>query len=161
MPDATVSAGLARGFLEFAVAKGADPVTLAERAGIDPAQLEDHDNRVPFANYVALVRTGKELCNDPALPLHFAEAVDMAEFSIVGLLANAAETMLDAFVQLNRYGQLVIEVDAEGSGARFAYEHRDTGAWLIDNRTNPNDFPELTESTFTRMITGPRRFLPR
>jgi len=29
---------------------------------------------------------------------------------------------------------------------------------VIDNRANPNDFPELTESTFARMICGPRRF---
>jgi AraC-like DNA-binding protein len=97
--------------------------------------------------------------------MRFAEAVGMAEFSVVGLLADAAETMMDSFVQLNRYGQLVVEVDIGAAGGaqagRFAYEFKETGAWLIDTRKNPNDFPELTESTFTRMITGPRRFLPR
>lgn len=161
---ATVSAGLARGYYEFAVARGADAAALATRSGIDPTLLEDADNRVPFENYVTLVRAGKGLTGNAALPLHFAEAVDMAEFSVVGLLANAAETMMDSFVQLNRYGQLVIEVDlsaAQAQGGRFAYEFKETGAWLIDTRKNPNDFPELTESTFTRMITGPRRFLPR
>jgi AraC-like DNA-binding protein len=160
MSEPTVSAGLARGYFEYAIAKGADAEMLAARAGIDPATLEDHDNRVPFASYVALVRAGKELCNDPALPLHFAEAVDMAEFSVVGLLANAAETMMDSFIQLNRYGQLVVEVDI-GAEGRFTYAPKDGGFWLVDTRKNPNDFPELTESTFTRMITGPRRFLPR
>jgi AraC-like DNA-binding protein len=28
----------------------------------------------------------------------------------------------------------------------------------VDNRRNPNDFPELTESTFARMVCAPRRF---
>ncbi|MGD9968342.1 MAG: AraC family transcriptional regulator [Hyphomonadaceae bacterium] len=165
MSEATVSAGLARGYFEFAVARGADARSLGRACGVDPDLLDDADNRVPFEKYVALVRAGKTLTGDPALPLHFAEAVDMAEFSVVGLLANASETMMDSFVQLNRYGQLVIEVDigaaAGPHGGRFAYEFKDTGAWLIDTRKNPNDFPELTESTFTRMITGPRRFLPR
>lgn len=165
MSEATVSAGLAKGYFDFAVARGADAQALAACARIDPDLFEDLDNRVPFASYVALVRAGKDLCGEPALPLLFAEAVDMSEFSVVGLLANASETMIEAFIQLNRYGQLVIEVDIgapnEPSGGRFAYEFRDTGAWLVDTRKNPNDFYELTESTFTRMITGPRRFLPR
>jgi AraC-like DNA-binding protein len=108
-----------------------------------------------------LVRAGKELANDPALPLRFAEAVDMSEFSVVGLLSHASETMMDALAQLNRYGQLVVEVDLSEEGARYVPEFKETGAWLVDTRKNPNDFPELTESSFTRLITGPRRFLPR
>jgi len=160
MSDATVSAGLARGYFDYAVARSADADDLAQRAGIDRAQFDDLDNRIPFDVYIALVRAGKQLTGDGALPLRFAEAVDMAEFSVVGLLANAAETMMDSFIQLNRYGQLVVEVDI-GTQGRFAYEFKETGAWLVDTRRHANDFPELTESTFTRMITGPRRFLPR
>jgi AraC-like DNA-binding protein len=93
--------------------------------------------------------------------LRFAEAVDMSEFSVVGLLTHASETMMDALIQLNRYGQLVIEVDVGPQGQRYVPEFNQTGAWLVDTRKNPNDFPELTESSFTRLITGPRRILPR
>ena len=32
------------------------------------------------------------------------------------------------------------------------------GLWMIDNRRNPNDFPELTESAFAQLVCGPRRF---
>jgi AraC-like DNA-binding protein len=160
MPDRTVSAGLARGLLDYAASKGADAATLAKRADIDRATLDDLDNRVPFANYVTLMRAAKELTGDPALPLHFAEAVDMSEFSVVGLLAHASETMMEAFAQLNRYGQLVIEVDI-GAQGRFALEMKNGNMWFIDTRADPNDFPELTESTFTRCAIGPRRFLPR
>src|SRR5262245_29470396 len=109
---------MARALAEFAVARGAGREALLARATIDPAVLEDHDHRVPFASYVALMRASKELSGDPALPLHFAEAIDMSEFSIVGLIALAAETMMEAFHQMNRYGRLVIEVDL-GSPDRF------------------------------------------
>jgi AraC-like DNA-binding protein len=156
MAELTVAAGLARGLMELAVSKGANVEQLAGRAGIDPANLEDQDNRIPFANYVALMRAGKELCNDPALALHYGETNDLAQFSVVGLLGCASETMMDAFRQLNRYGRLVIEFD--GPKERFRLERRTDGFWVIDTRENANDFPELTESTFARMVCGPRAF---
>lgn len=159
MSEFTVSAGLAAGYFDFAVARGANADTLAARAGIDRSLFEDLDNRVPYDPYVALVRAGKDLTGDAALPLRFAEAVDMSEFSVVGLLTHASETMLEAMAQLNRYGRLAIEVDIAAEG-RYKPENRDTGVWLVDTRANPNDFFELTESTLTRLIVGPRRFVP-
>ena len=158
MRDATVAAGLARALMELAVSRGASRAELEARSGIAPADLEDHDHRVPFAKYVALMRAGKELCADPALPLHFGETIDMSEFSVVGLLAHASETMMEVLAQLNRYGQLVVEVDI-GAAGRFALEPKDGALWLVDTRKDPDEFPELTESTFTRMICGPRRFM--
>ena len=102
MPEFTVAAGLARGLLALAVSRGASQQALAERSRIDPVDLEDHDRRIPSAAYVALMRAAKDLCNDPALPLHYGEEIDLSEVSIVGLLGHASETMLDAFAQLNR-----------------------------------------------------------
>jgi AraC-like DNA-binding protein len=159
MTDASVSAGLARGLLEFAVSKGAGQAALLERSGIALQDLEDHDHRIPFASYLALMRAGQELCSDPALALHFAEAVDMSELSVVGLLTLASPTMMDAFVQLNRYGQLVVEVDL-GEAPRFALERKDGMLWVVDRRRD-DACPELTEATFARMVCNPRRFLPR
>jgi AraC-like DNA-binding protein len=155
-PELTVAAGLARGLMEFAAAKGANSSALIERSGIDPRGLEDQDRRVPFAKYVALMRAAKELCRDPALALHFGAANDLSQISVVGLVANASETMGEALLQLNRYGRLVVEFD--GAKERFRTEFRGPEVWVIDARENPNDFPELTESTFARMICGPRRF---
>jgi AraC-like DNA-binding protein len=154
--ELTVAAGLARGLMEFAVRKGASRADLAARSDIDPAVLADQDARVPFAKYVALMRAGKEFCNDPALALHYGETNDMSEISVVGLIANASETMLEAFGQFNRYGRLVVEFD--GPKERFRLEPRSSGLWLLDSRDNPDAFPELTESTLARFVCGPRRF---
>ncbi len=156
MPELTVAAGLARGLVDLAVSKGASQAELAARSGIDPDELKDQDNRIPFTKYVALMRAGKELCNDPALALHYGESNDLAHISIVGLIGYASETMLDGLAQLNRYGRLVVEFD--GGPNRFQIMRKNAGLWIVDTRENANDFPELTESTFARMICAPRKF---
>ena len=156
MPALTVAAGLARGLMELAVSKGASRAELALRSQIVAQELQDVDRRIPLAKYVALMRAGQELAEDPALALHYGETNDMSQVSIVGLIAYACETMLEALVQVNRYGRLVVEVD--GPKNRFAVTNRDGGLWAVDRRESPNDFPELTESTFARTICGPRRF---
>jgi AraC-like DNA-binding protein len=156
MPEPTIAAGFARALMELAVSKGASQKMLAERSQIDPVELQDQDNRIPFANFVALMRAGKELCNDPALGLHFGEAFDLAELSIVGLIADASETGADAFTQVNRYARLVVEVDL-GTTDRYQLERHGRELWMVDTRTNPNDFPELTESVFARGVCMARR----
>ena len=151
----TVAAGLAQGLIEVAVARGASQAELCRCADIDPRALEDQDTRIPFASYVALMRAGQALCADPALGLHFGETNDLSRLSIVGLIGNASETLLESLAQLNRYGRLVIEFD--GGPERFRLAHEPGGLWLVDQRRNPDDFPELTESTFARMVAGGRR----
>lgn len=157
MSDASVSAGFARGLIEFAVLKGADRAALTAAAGISPADLADQDNRVPFASYVALMRAAKALTGDPALALHYGEAVDIAEVSIVGLIGRASATMADAFAQLNRYVRLVVDVDL-GTEQRFQLRQERGGVWLTDTRRDPNAFLELTESAFAQLVCGTRRF---
>jgi AraC-like DNA-binding protein len=153
----TVGAGYARGLLDLAIAKGANRTELLARTKISPADLADADNRIPFEKYKALMRAAKALSNDPALALHYGETSDLSEFSIVGLIADASETMAHALVQLNRYGRLVIEVDV-GSQDRFEHVREGGKTWLIDTRTDPNSFPELTESTFARIACHSRLF---
>src|ERR1700675_4552114 len=111
VPGLTVAAGVVRGLMELAVSKGANRAELCARSGVTAEELRDIDRRIPFAKYVALMRAGQELSNDPALALHFGETNDMAQFSVVGLIAYACETMVEAMAQMNRYGRLVVEVD--------------------------------------------------
>ncbi len=157
----TVAAGVARGLADYAAGRGADRAALLRSAGLTEADLADLDDRVALSRYIALMRAAKVACDDPALALHFAEALDLSRISVVGLITHAAETMADAFAQLNRYGRLVMEVDGVAEGERFAMTQRGAEIWLVDQRARPNDFPELTESTFTRFAIGPRQFLPR
>lgn len=159
MRDLTVAAGVARRLVDLAVKKGAGSAALLRRAAIDPAVLRDQDNRIPVQRYVALMRAAQEVCRDPALALHFGEAVDLSEMSIVGALDHGDQSMEHAFAQINRYADLVVETG--DPTPRFVIEHRAREVWIVDTRPNPNDFAELTESTFARMVCGERRFFGR
>lgn len=156
MREETVSSGFILGLLGYAVSRGVDRDALLTRAGIDVSALQDRDTRVPYAQYVALMHAAKQATGDPALALHFGETVDVSDISIVGLIGQASETMLDAFEQLNRYVRLIVDVALTGDD-RFAMIRDGGGLWFTDMRANPNAFPELTESAFVHIITGPRR----
>lgn len=160
MPEPTVSAGYAKALIDFAVVKGADEPRLIELSGIHSDDLLDQDNRVPFVCYVALMRAAKELCGDPALALEFGAASDFRKFSVVGLIAHAAANMADALAQLNRYGRLVVEVEGLGDGPRFEVIQGNGERWIVDRRSKPNDFPELTEATWSRFICWTKRDFP-
>lgn len=156
----TVGAGIVRGLLEFAVSRGADRDILCRQSGLDFADLSDDDNRIPFPRYVALMKSAQALSRTPALALLFGEAVDLSEVSVLGLICRSSETMLDAFRQMNRYGQLVVEADHQQKGDRFHLVRRDGKLWLVDNRVIPQDFPEMVELAFAQMACGTRPFGP-
>jgi AraC-like DNA-binding protein len=156
MSDLTVVASGARALLELAVSRGASRKELLERARIDSLVLENPDNRVEFRKYVALMRAAEHLCKDPAFALHFGELVDPSEVSIVCSVGGFTN-MSDAIAQMNHYASLGIEVEAAGNGDRYRLDHRGGQLWIVDARRNPNDFPELTESSFARVVCSMRR----
>ena len=102
------------------------------------------------------MRAAKELCNDPAFALHFGEEVDASEMSLVHMMGGATN-MVDALAVGNRYARLAIEVEGDGTGDRFQLRRIAGQLWFVDARRNPNEFPELTESTFARMSTSMRK----
>lgn len=160
MTGRTVASGYARSLVELAVGRGADAQALLDAAGIDRVTIDAPDERLPFDSFRRLMSAAKSASGDPALALHFGAAKPFSELSIVGLIAYAARTMGEAFEQTNRYARLVVEVDGHEAGSRFAIERRPDGVWLVDRRLNPNEFPELTESTWVRFIRDRQRAFP-
>jgi AraC-like DNA-binding protein len=152
MAEPTVSAGYVKALVDVATARGAPAEALLAEAELAPADLENPDARLPVARYETLMRAAKRLTADPAFALHFGAVSQFVEISIVGLISHAAETMIEAFNQMNRYARLVVEVDGHQSGARFVLVQDKDGTWIEDRRRNPNAFPELTESTWARFV---------
>jgi AraC-like DNA-binding protein len=159
MAGLTVSAGLAAGLVECAERRGADRVRVLKRAELSEDALADPDARIAFQAYVALTVAAEAESGDPALSLHYGAEVDLAEVSIVGLIMNASPTFADAFAQMQRFGQLTAEVQGVSDGPRYQIAQRGDQIWLVDTRSDTNAFPQLTESGFARLATGPRRFL--
>lgn len=158
--EETVAGSFARALRELAISSGAQPAELDRRSGISAAQLFDADARIPLGRYKALVRAGQALSGDPALALHFGEAADLAELSIVGLMGETSESFSDAFERLACYSRLAIDVELEdgADGRRLILRRSGGRLWLVDARKHPNEFPEVTESAFARMVTAARRF---
>ncbi|MBI3438492.1 MAG: AraC family transcriptional regulator ligand-binding domain-containing protein [Proteobacteria bacterium] len=158
MPETTVAAGFVRALLELAVSKGANRDVLVARAGVEPTTLGDQDNRVPFSAFVALMREGKRLSGDMALALHFGEAFDVADLSIIGLVGRSSSTLAEAFEQSNRYADLAI---ATGSGdPAFVLMREGDHLWMVDTRPIHDDFYEHIEGSFARMVCTARRWFP-
>jgi len=151
MREGTVSAGLARGLVDYAARRGADLQALADRSGIPGPQLDDLNARIPLRKYRTLIQAAKEACGDPAIALHYGSDVDLSTISVVGLLFNSAESVLEGLRQVNRYGSLAVEVALPGQG-RARFERRNDQLWAVDMRRDSHPFPELTETTFARFI---------
>ncbi|WP_309627777.1 AraC family transcriptional regulator [Brevundimonas sp.] len=158
LAEPTVGAGVVRELIEFAVSRGADRQALLASSGIDPSELMDYDGRIGSSRYLVLMRASQALTGEPALALLFGEAVDLSQMSVLGLICRASPTMLDAFREMNRFGQLVMEASHMGSGDRFQLQRRDGDLWLVDNRRIPPGWPETVETTFALMICGTRAF---
>lgn len=152
----SAAAGMALGLIAHAAARGADRSALLAVAGLPDAAV-DPNRRVPLDRYAALFAEAARQCDDPALAIRFAEASNFADLSIVGLIGYAAATMRDALDQLNRFGRLVTDIAVAGP-KRFVLSEEADGLWLIDRRIDSPPFPELTEMTFVRMVTGTRQF---
>lgn len=150
---------MVRGLFEFAVSKGADPGQLHEFTGLGQSDLRNPESRIPIIRYVALMRAGQELCNDPALALHYAEEANFAAFSIVEMLTNASATMGEAYEQIARFGRLDSQYGSTNNAGRLRVEPAGGGLiWIVDARESPNLFPEETEVAFARLVCGPRVF---
>ncbi len=155
MPEPSVAAGLMDAVFEFAVSKGADRQALADAARFKPGQAAP-DDRLPYDAYVSMFRCAKRLTGDPALALRFGEEVDMSQFSVVGLLGPPPGSAGEVIDYFNRYARLLIDVPGQ-SVDRLRLGRAGSSLWLVDARPDPNRFPELTESTFARMVCTARK----
>jgi AraC-like DNA-binding protein len=156
MGKETVAAGFPKAFFEFAVARGANRQALIRRSNLDLNDLKDQDNRVPLENYVALMKAGIELCDEPALALLFGEAVRMHDVSIVGLIGEAGDCGESGQQQINRYAPLLIDDGEDVSSDRIVFVRDNGNFWMEFRSPVYVDQPLLTESGFARCVCSAR-----
>jgi AraC-like DNA-binding protein len=156
MPNPTVAAGYPKALLDFAVARGADRQALIARSLINPDDLENQDNRIPLANYLALLKAGIELCNEPALSLLFGEAVMLQDISIVGLIGVAFDNVESVRRQVNRYAPLTLDADDGGTADAVELVRENGDVWLKFTGDIYKANPLLTESGIARNVCGAR-----
>lgn len=159
MGTPTVSAGYPKALLDFAVARGADRQTLIARSYINPDDLQNQDNRIPLANYLALLRGAIELCKEPALALLFGEAVKMQDISILGLIGETFESAESGRQEMNRYARLALDEGDGDTSDRIEFVRDGNNVWLKFTSPIYAENPLVAESGFARCVCGAREML--
>src|SRR6266571_8265320 len=102
---------------------------MIERSYIRPDDLEDQDNRIPLPIYLALLKAGIELCNEPALSLLFGEAVKLQDISIMGLIGVAFDNVESGRQLVNRYTPLGLDAD-DGTAEPIQFVRENGDVWM-------------------------------
>jgi AraC-like DNA-binding protein len=152
--EPTIAAGFPKALLIFAVSRGADRQALLDGAGLVSQDLAEPESRVPLSRYLALFEAAIDLCGEPALALHFGEAVRMQDISIVGLVCEVAETTAEVGRQLNRYARLVIDEGRPQDMVRPTLAA--DGVWMEVVSEAYCRHPRLIEAELTRLVCNTR-----
>ena len=79
----TIQAKAAEKIISLAAVHGVKPESLYEAVKLDPTMLLDRDNRIPFAQLVALYEKAAELTGGDNFGLHLGERVHPSAFDVV------------------------------------------------------------------------------
>jgi len=156
MPNPTIAAGYPKAFVEFAVSRGASRAAFLEQLHPGLDDLENPVGRLPLTTYIALMKAGIELCNEPALALLFGEAVRLQDISIVGFLGETLNDVESGPAMMNRYARLALDPDDGGNSDAIELVREGGNLWLKSRIEAYIDYPLLTESAFARTVCGVR-----
>src|SRR4051812_1961074 len=82
---------------------GVAPADLYRAASLDPSLLGDPDNRIPYAQVVALYEQAARLTQDDAFGLHLGERTSTKVFDVLSYVLINSRTLGDAMRRAARY----------------------------------------------------------
>lgn len=102
-----VSTAILSQMLAYLSSKGVEPLKLFERAGIDPAILDDPDARLDVASYNLMEDAAAELSRDPLFALHMGEFSDPQTWSLPGAMMLHCRNLGEAFAKAAEYQAII------------------------------------------------------
>jgi AraC-like DNA-binding protein len=122
----TIVAGLMARLVEVAVQCGLDRGLLLSELGIDPATLEDRDNRFPLDVHARAWRFLSERCPGRALALDWVRSWKTTDAGVMGYVFVQVGTVREAMEAAVRYGHLIDEGETprlrtDGPTSRLEY----------------------------------------
>ena len=136
--------------LKAAANHGIEAERLYEVVKLDPSVLLDPDNRIPFAQLVALYEKAADLTGDTNFGLHLGQTVNPTVFDVVGYSAVNSPTLGAAFTRVARYHSIwtdgalfILETSNDTSAVIYSY----TDTSLHDRRQDA----EMTLATVTTL----------
>jgi AraC-like DNA-binding protein len=141
---------------DAAAARGVEPEEVYRAVNLNPAILSDPDNRIPFAQLVALYEHAARLTGDDAFGLHIGESSNPELFDVLGYVLVNSPTLGDALNRLVHYHSIWSDgahfsLDVTGARARLAYEYLD---WQGGARRHDCEMTLSISVSFARRVTG-------
>jgi AraC-like DNA-binding protein len=142
--------------IDAAAAYGVEPEELYRAVGLEQAILADPDNRIPFAQLVALYERAADLTGDDAFGLHVGERVDPKLFDVLGYMVVNSPTLGESLNRLVRYHSIwsdgaFFTLNTRDSHTSLTYEYFDE---QIDESRQDCEMTLSIAVSFGRRVTG-------
>jgi uncharacterized protein YfcZ (UPF0381/DUF406 family) len=152
----TVQAKAVEKIVNAAAAHGVKPERLYEAVQLDPSLLLDPDNRIPFAQLVALYEKAAELTGDNDFGLHIGQSINPTAFDVVGYCALNSPTLGAAFARVARYHSIwtdgaLFSLETSNETSAIIYSYADTS---IHNHRQDAEMTLATVTTLCRNIAS-------
>jgi AraC-like DNA-binding protein len=153
----TIQAKAAEKIISLAGVHGVKPESLHDAVKLDPTTLLDRDNRIPFAQLVALYEKAAELTGDVNFGLHLGESVQPSAFDVVGYSALNSPTIGAAFTRVARYHSIwtdgaLFTLEVSDDTSAIVYRYADTS---ISQHRQDSEMTLATFTTLCRNIASP------
>ncbi|HEY6188444.1 MAG TPA: AraC family transcriptional regulator [Pyrinomonadaceae bacterium] len=114
--------------VDAARACGVAPEELYRAVNLDPALLDDADNRIPYAQLIALYEEAARLTGDEAFGLHLSEHTSEKVFDLLGYVLMSSPTLGEALHRIVRYHPIWNDgaeyvVETEGERVHLGYRY--------------------------------------
>jgi len=153
----TVQAKAVEKIANAAAAHGVQQQSLYQAVKLDCSVLLDPDNRIPFAQLVALYEKAAELTGDDNFGLHIGQRINPTAFDVVGYCALNSPTLGAAFARVARYHSIwtdgaLFTVETSNETSAIVYSYADTS---IHEHRQDAEMTLATVATLCRNIASP------
>src|ERR1700741_1518187 len=153
----TIQSQAAEKIIRAAATHDVKPEDLYRAVGLDAAALLDPDNRIPFAQLVALYEKAAALTGDNNFGLHVGEGIAPSAFDVVGYSALNSPTLGAAFTRVARYHSIwtdgaLFTLETANESSAIVYRYADTS---ISEHRQDSEMTLATVTTLCRNIATP------
>ncbi|HKP37972.1 MAG TPA: AraC family transcriptional regulator [Pyrinomonadaceae bacterium] len=152
---ATIQAKAVDKIIRAAALRAVPAERLYEAISLNPAVLDDPDQRIPFAQVVTLYEKAAELTGDDAFGLHVGEEVDPKAFDVLGYAVINSPNLGEALDRMVRYNFIwtngsSFAVERGPAWTRIVYSYNDDS---IKERRQDAEMTLAAMAALGRMVT--------
>ncbi|EDY87351.1 AraC-type DNA-binding domain-containing protein [gamma proteobacterium HTCC5015] len=103
----SLSCAYVRGLAEYLEQSGIDVADFWQHFGFDPASMDDQTQRLPIAQYDAMLSEAGKRAKDAAVGLHVGEHIKPGQYGVLGYVVMSCKTGREVFERHMRYENLV------------------------------------------------------